>query len=205
MTKFNNIFLIKEQAAPEMLLKFRLNCCSLFSLKNFLSKFVLKLSVQNDIVSIFIRKKYLQQVLFFLKKHSVTRYDILCDIAAADVLKPKKRFKLVYNLLSTTFCARASLSYRIADLESTDSCSFIFNGAVWLEREVYDMFGIKFLNNKDLRRLLTDYGFKGHPLRKDFPLTGFEEVAYSDSDKCIKYSKVSLAQEFRIFEFRQPW
>jgi len=205
MIVFNNLLKLRDDYVSTSVVKLHLNCCSMFSLKGFFPKFVLKFSVQNDTLHIFIRKQYLQQLLFFLKKHMVTRYEILSEIIALDTLKPQARFKLTYSLLSPLFSSRALVSYKIAELDTAPSCIYFFSNATWAEREVYDMFGVRFHRNPDLRRILTDYGFTGHPLRKDFPLTGFEEVYYNDSEKNICHTRVSLAQEFRVFQFQHPW
>ena len=116
-----------------------------------------------------------------------------------------KRFELVYQLLSVRLNQRLRLLAPVADGEIAPSVSHIFSSAIWSEREVWDMFGIFFSGHGDLRRLLTDYGFEGHPLRKDFPLTGTVETRYDDSEKRVVYEPVSLTQEFRDFDFMSPW
>jgi NADH/F420H2 dehydrogenase subunit C len=182
-----------------------LNLRLLFMLKSIVPFFFVKMSIQNDNNVLFIKKRFLLPLLFFVKKHSLLQYKTLSDIATLDFLVPKSRFKIIYNLLSTFFNNRLLICTKTNEVTPLNSVTNVFENANWLEREVWDMFGILFVNHPDLRRILTDYGFDGHPLRKDFPLTGFTEVFYSDSTKSICYAKVSLAQEYRAFEFVSPW
>lgn len=147
----------------------------------------------------------LKSVIFFLKKHTLTQFQILSDIVCVDYPGKKERFELTYILLSVRYVVRLRIRVATAVLTPVDSVTQFFNGANWLEREVWDLFGVFFFKHPDLRRILTDYGFDGHPLRKDFPLTGFLELSYDDSIKKLVYEPVSLAQEFRNYDFTNPW
>jgi NADH dehydrogenase (ubiquinone) Fe-S protein 3 len=204
MVLFNNIFYILEQQ-QSLIQNHLLNLHTLFFCKTVTPQFFIRLSTQNDINTIFIKKKYLLATLFFLRWHTNTQYKILTDLTALDSLLPSVRFKVIYNLLSITYNSRVLILLKTNEISPVHSVTPIFHNANWLEREVWDMFGVLFFNHPDLRRILTDYGFEGHPLRKDFPLTGFTEVYYSDTKKTLCYTKVSLAQEYRVFEFNNPW
>lgn len=142
---------------------------------------------------------YLLPLLTFLKRHTATYYRQLRDITAIDHPKRKFRFEILYQLLSITYNQRLTVSVFVAEGTALNSATSLFSSAGWYERETWDRFGVFFRNHPDLRRRLTDYGFKGHPLRKDFPVTGFVEVRYNDFRKRILYEKVSLPQEYRIF------
>jgi NADH dehydrogenase (ubiquinone) Fe-S protein 3 len=148
---------------------------------------------------------YVLPFLTFLKTHSNTQYKLLIDITAVDYPSRPTRFELVYNLLSVHLNARIRVKTDVDELTPVESVSSLFSAANWFERETWDMFGICFLNHPDLRRILTDYGFEGHPLRKDFPLTGYFEFRYDDSKKRVISEPVELAQEFRYFDFASPW
>ena len=147
----------------------------------------------------------LNEVLIFLKNNSATRFRQLVDITAVDYPEENERFKLVYLLLSHEFNSRIILSYSINENEVIPSVTQIFPSANWMEREVFDMYGIKFKDHPDLRRILTDYNFEGFPLRKDFPLTGHTEVRYNEDKKKVVYESVKLDQEYRDFDFESPW
>ena len=144
-------------------------------------------------------------VCMFVKTNKDTKFKQLIDITAVDYLQKSKRFKLVYLLLSHEFNQRMIISYFISENEIINSLTKVFPAANWMEREVFDMYGINFKNHPDLRRILTDYNFKGFPLRKDFPLTGFDEVRYSEEEKKVKYEPVKLEQNYRNFDFESPW
>jgi len=141
----------------------------------------------------------LKLALFFLNKHTLCSYKQLIDIAAEDTPKNSYRFRVNYILTSLLYNHKVILSVTTNELNYLPSATGIFQGACWLEREVWDLYGIFFKNNPDLRRILTDYGFPSHPLRKDFPLTGFSEIYYSLEKKRILTEKVELAQEYRVF------
>ncbi len=147
----------------------------------------------------------IQDVLKFLKLDSRFKFKQLIDIAAIDYPNDDKRFELVYLLLSIENNFRVKISIKLETNEKIPSIVKIFPSANWMEREIFDMYGIKFINHPDLRRILTDYNFKGHPLRKDFPLTGFNEVRYSEKEKKVIYEPVKLEQNYRNFDFSSPW
>jgi len=144
-------------------------------------------------------------VLIFLKNDTSTKFRQLVDITAVDYPEENQRFKLIYLLLSHEFNSRIVLNYSINENEVIPSITEIFPSANWMEREVFDMYGIKFKDHPDLRRILTDYGFEGHPLRKDFPLTGHNEVRYSEDEKKVIYEPVKLEQNYRNFDYESPW
>ena len=145
------------------------------------------------------------EVVQFLKSNNNCKFRQLIDIAGVDYPEKDKRFQLVYLFLSHENNIRVKILIKFQPNESINSLTKIFPSANWMEREVFDMYGIKFKNHPDLRRILTDYGFKGHPLRKDFPLTGFNEVRYSEKDKKVIYEPVKLEQNYRNFDFESPW
>tara|TARA_B100000941_G_scaffold17137_1_gene10361 strand:+ start:489 stop:1103 length:615 start_codon:yes stop_codon:yes gene_type:complete len=166
--------------------------------------------VQNSIIEngellIEIDDKDLIEVVQFFKSDENLRFRQLIDIAGVDYPDQEKRFQLVYLFLSHEKNIRVKLSIRFDSKQIINSLTKIFPSANWMEREVFDMYGIKFKNHPDLRRILTDYGFKGHPLRKDFPLTGFNEVRYSEKEKKVIYEPVKLEQNYRNFDFESPW
>ena len=152
-----------------------------------------------------IKCEDLNDVLFFLKNDSSTKFRQLVDITAVDYPEKNLRFKLIYLLLSHEFNSRIILSYYINENEVIPSITEIFPSANWMEREVFDMYGIKFKNHPDLRRILTDYNFEGFPLRKDFPLTGHNEVRYNEDEKKVVYEPVKLEQNYRNFDYDSPW
>ena len=147
----------------------------------------------------------LLDVIIFLKTNKDTKFRQLIDITAVDYLESPKRFKIVYLFLSHEINQRIILNYFINENEVISSLTKIFPAANWMEREVFDMYGIKFKDHPDLRRILTDYGFEGYPLRKDFPLTGHNEVRYSEDEKKVIYESVKLEQDYRNFDFESPW
>ena len=161
--------------------------------------------IENDELSIEIKDNDLFDVVQFLKSNEDCKFKQLIDIAGVDYPENEKRFELVYLFLSHENNLRIKLLIRFQMNQSISSLTKIFPSANWMEREVFDMYGIKFKNHPDLRRILTDYGFKGHPLRKDFPLTGFNEVRYSEKEKKVIYEPVKLEQDYRNFDFSSPW
>lgn len=148
---------------------------------------------------------FLQSVILFLKQHTNCQYKLLTDIIAYDIPGNEKRFSIIYHLISIRYNSRVRILVETDEVVSLPSMTSIYSGAAWYEREIWDLFGISFYNHPDLRRILTDYGFEGHPLRKDFPLSGFLELFYEDSSKKVVYEPVSLAQEYRNFGFITPW
>ena len=152
-----------------------------------------------------IDSKDLIDVAIFLKTNKDSKFRQLIDITAVDYPEKEKRFKLVYLFLSHEFNQRILIDYQINENEVVKSLTSVFPSANWMEREVFDMYGINFKDHPDLRRILTDYGFSGHPLRKDFPLTGHNEVRYSEDKKKVIYEKVKLEQNYRNFDYESPW
>ena len=161
--------------------------------------------IENEELMIEINVNDLIEVVQFLKSNEKSKFRQLIDIAGVDYPDEEKRFKLVYLFLSHEKNLRIKLSINLEINQMISSITKIFPSANWMEREVFDMYGIKFKNHPDLRRILTDYGFKGHPLRKDFPLTGFNEVRYSEKEKKVIYEPVKLEQNYRNFDFESPW
>ena len=152
-----------------------------------------------------INSEDLLDVILLLKTNKDTKFKQLIDITAVDYPENQKRFKIVYLLLSHEFNQRILVSYFINENEKISSLVKIFPSANWMEREIFDMYGIKFNDHPDLRRILTDYGFEGFPLRKDFPLTGHNEVRYSEEEKKVIYEPVKLEQNYRNFDYESPW
>ena len=146
-----------------------------------------------------------KQFLIFLKYHTNTLFKQLIDIYGVDYIEKFQRFEVNYSLLSLVWRRRINVSLNVSELQQVDSILEVYPNSGWYEREVYDMFGVLFQGNPDLRRILTDYGFKGYPLRKDFPLTGYIELRYDDFGKRLRYERVSLTQEYRIFTLKNPW
>ena len=145
------------------------------------------------------------QVILFLKSNDKLKFRQLIDIAGVDYPEEEKRFKLIYLFLSHEMNTRIKISINFEVGKKIPTMTKIYPSANWMEREVFDMYGIEFIDHPDLRRILTDYNFEGHPLRKDFPLTGFTEVRYDDLEKKVVYEPVKLTQEYRNFDFMSPW
>ncbi|MDZ7905289.1 MAG: NADH-quinone oxidoreductase subunit C [Cypionkella sp.] len=156
-------------------------------------------------VSVTIQPAHLEHFVHFLKEDAACRFTSLVDITAVDHPDHDPRFVVVYHFLSMHQNQRIRVKIGVADGAITPSICAIHPSANWFEREVFDMFGLLFSNHPDLRRLLTDYGFRGHPLRKDFPTTGYTEVRYDEAQKRVVYEPVSLVQEYRQFDFLSPW
>ena len=152
-----------------------------------------------------IDKEDLIEVTLFLKTNKDTKFRQLIDITVVDYPEKAQRFKIVYLFLSHEFDQRIILSYTISEKELIPSLTSVFPSANWMEREVFDMYGVNFKDHPDLRRILTDYGFEGHPLRKDFPLTGHTEVRYSEDKKKVINEPVKLEQNYRNFDYQSPW
>jgi len=152
-----------------------------------------------------IENEDLPEVILFLKNNNEIKFKQLIDITAVDYPENERRFKIVYLLLSHEFNSRIIVSFYINENEIVTSLTSVFPSANWMEREVFDMYGIKFKDHPDLRRILTDYNFEGYPLRKDFPLTGHNEVRYSEDEKKVIYEPVKLEQNYRNFDYESPW
>lgn len=183
----------------------QINILNQFLINNFSKIFPgLIYKVENEL---YIKVNYnlINKVCFFLHYHTQTLYQQLIDLYGVDYFERLNRFEICYSLLSLQLNNRLTVTSSLSDRQIISTVTNIFPNAVWYEREVYDMFGIIFFANKDLRRILTDYGFKGHPMRKDFPLTGYIEIRYNDFGKRLRYERVSLAQEYRIFTFENNW
>lgn len=162
--------------------------------------------IANDNLIIYVKKSEILDFLEFLKTDKNLSFKVLLDVFGADFLGVKEhRFEVIYNLLSLKANNRLTVKVALDDNQTIPTVSKIFSTAGWFEREVFDMYGIVFENHPDLRRILTDYGFEGHPLRKDFPLTGYKEVRYDEKQKKVIYEPVKLMQEFRNFDFESPW
>ena len=162
--------------------------------------------IQNNNLIIYVQKENLIDFLKFLKNDKTLSFKVLLDVFGADMLgKRTPRFEVIYNLLSLKLNNRITVKVAIGDNVTIPTANKVFKSANWFEREVFDMYGITFENHPDLRRILTDYGFEGHPLRKDFPLTGYKEVRYDENQKKVIYEDVKLAQEYRSFDFDTPW
>ena len=155
--------------------------------------------------SVEIKPEITQDFIRFLKESRDLQYSILIDICGVDYPERPDRFDVVYHLLSMTKNKRIRVKVSIQENESISSIVNIFPAAEWYEREAYDLYGINFSNHPDMRRMLTDYNFQGFPLRKDFPLTGYTQVRYDDTQKRVVQEPVELGQEFRDFDFESPW
>jgi NADH-quinone oxidoreductase subunit C len=156
-------------------------------------------------LTVAVHAEKIVDVVRFLRDDPACRFVNLTDVTAADYPGREKRFHVVYHLLSPTLNARIRLRAEADENTQVPSIIAVFPGADWFERETYDLYGVIFTGHPDMRRILTDYGFDGHPLRKDFPLTGFVEVRYDDQEKRVLYEPVRLNQEFRNFDFLSPW
>ena len=166
---------------------------------------ILSSKIKHNQINICIEDNNLIEVMIFLKTHLSTKFKQLIDITAVDYPERDKRFKMVYLLLSHEKNSSIIIEFDIKEGEIVSSLTSIFPSANWMEREVFDMYGVEFKDHPDLRRILTDYWFKGHPLRKDFPLTGHNEVRYSEEDKKVIYEPVKLEQNYRNFDYESPW
>ena len=182
---------------------------ALNELEDFLqSKFsdeITSTDISYDQLTVSINVSSLEQITSFLKLNSVCQFRTLIDITAVDYPEEEYRFQLIYHYLSMHQNFRIRIKIPVKDEEIVPSITSVFPAANWFEREVFDMYGILFGSHPDMRRLLTDYGFKGHPLRKDFPTTGYLEVRYDQEKKKVIYEPVKLNQEYRRFDFVSPW
>uniref|UniRef100_A0A6N0GXH7 NADH dehydrogenase [ubiquinone] iron-sulfur protein 3 n=1 Tax=Zygnema circumcarinatum TaxID=35869 RepID=A0A6N0GXH7_ZYGCR len=175
------------------------------SLISTLPKWIYRAQIAKNETVFYVKPDCIFPLLCFFKYHSNTRFRILIDVCGVDYPSRKQRFEVVYNLLSVQYNSRIRIHTNVDEITPISSVVSIFPSAGWWEREVWDMFGVYFSNHPDLRRILTDYGFEGHPLRKDFPLSGYLEVRYDDSEKRVVSEPIEMAQEFRYFDFASPW
>ena len=152
-----------------------------------------------------VHPEKIADVLMFLRNDGNCQFKVLIDICGVDYLQRNPRFEVVYNLLSLTQNQRVRIKLLVNEENSVPTATGVYSSAGWFEREAWDLYGIIFSDHDDLRRILTDYGFEGHPLRKDFPLTGHVEVRYDESQKRVVYDPVKLTQDFRTFDFLSPW
>lgn len=169
------------------------------------AKFVTDVHMQLDELVVLTRAKDVVQLLSFLQSDANCLFKVLVDITAVDYPDRAERFEVVYNLLSVKWNRRVRVKLSVDEDTPVPSVTQLFAAAGWHERETFDMYGVFFNGNPDLRRILTDYGFDGHPLRKDFPLTGYVELRYDEEQKRVVYEPVELRQEFRNFDFLSPW
>ena len=160
---------------------------------------------ENDELTVILSKSILLKVLSFLKDDKVCQFKQLIDLCGVDYPNRIDRFEIVYHLLSINLNQRIRIKLSLNDDDTVPSVVSLYEAANWYEREVWDLYGVIFTDHPDLRRILTDYGFEGHPLRKDFPLSGFVQVKYDDAEKRVVNEKVNLVQDFRRFDFESPW
>lgn len=172
---------------------------------NQIPKFIYKIYINKNQIILYTYSTYLNNIVFYLKNHYNTQFKLLMDICAVDYPNKKNRFEIVYNFLSIKKKSRIIVKIVTNETLPVPSVTHQFNSAGWYEREVWDMFGVYFSNNLDLRRILTDYGFEGFPLRRDFPLSGYVELRYDDEKKRIISESLELTQEFRHFNLMNPW
>jgi len=161
--------------------------------------------IQKDELTVYVESRDILPFFTFLKNHTNTQFKLLMDLTAVDYQSRLERFEVVYLLLSIQHNARVRIKTCVDELTPLDSIVPLYPSASWPERETWDMFGIFFSGHPDLRRILTDYGFEGYPLRKDFPLTGYLEMRYDDSEKRVVAEPVEMTQDFRFFDFSSPW
>lgn len=185
-----------------------INKSSKLRLASFLSKAlpgIDKIVIHNEFIMCNVKPDFVFLCVKLIKQLSFLRYEEMLDIWASDFPYKKERFEVNYLFLNILTSQRLVLRTYVQENQGLSSINELYSSAGWLEREVWDMFGVLFYNNHDLRRILTDYGFDGHPLRKDFPLSGFLEVRYDDSEKRVVYEPLEVSQEYRMFNFKSPW
>ena len=164
-----------------------------------------EIQMQRNEGIICVRPEHLKNVLVFLRDHTSCQYKLLVELCGADYPSREKRFEVVYELLSVSCNTRIRVKTSVDEFEGVPSVSSIYSNAIWSERETWDLYGVFFQDHPDLRRILTDYGFEGYPLRKDFPLSGFTEVRYDETNKRVIYEPLEMPQEFRSFDLQTPW
>jgi len=160
---------------------------------------------ENGELTLSVPSSSIKEVLLFLRDYTNCQFKVLIDICGVDYPEREARFEVVYHLLSIKYNSRIRVKVAVDELTPVDSVVSLFSSAGWYEREVWDLYGVFFSNHPDLRRILTDYGFDGHPMRRDFPLTGHTEIRYDEAEKRIVTESVELAQEFRVFDFASSW
>ena len=175
------------------------------TIQNALGASVLGHTVANGELTVSAKAADVVSVAKFLRDDPACQFVNIIDVTAVDWPSRENRFDVVYHFLSPRLNQRVRLKVATDETTPVPSLIDVFRGADWFERETYDLYGVLFTGHPDMRRILTDYGFEGHPLRKDFPLTGFVEVRWDDEQKRVVYDKVALAQEFRSFDFLSPW
>jgi len=166
---------------------------------------VIETQIAHGELTVVVPAQSIVKVLGFLRDNANCQFSILVDVCGVDYPEREKRFEVVYNLLSLEQNQRIRVKAYVGEDETIPSVVGVYSSANWWEREAWDLYGIFFSEHPDLRRILTDYGFEGHPLRKDFPLTGFVELRYDEAQKRVVYEPVKLTQEFRSFDFMSPW
>lgn len=181
-------------------------------MKDFLKHLILTLpgwvkeiQIERNEGCIYVEPEHVKNILIFLRDHTSCQYKLLVELCGADYPSKEKRFEVVYELLSVSSNTRLRVKTCVDEFEGVSSVSSIFSNALWSERETWDLYGIFFKDHPDLRRILTDYGFEGYPLRKDFPLSGFTEVRYDEASKRVIYEPLEMPQEFRSFDLQTPW
>lgn len=175
------------------------------ALHNLLDGDLAKSSVEKGELIIHVSRAHIAEILLKLRDNPATAMNQLMDICGVDYPERPERFDVVYNLLSLKHNLRLRVKVQTDEVTPVPSVVSVYSAAGWFERECWDLYGVAFSGNPDLRRILTDYGFEGHPLRKDFPLTGYVEVRYDDEQKRVVYEPVKLVQDFRNFDFLSPW
>ncbi|TPX53749.1 hypothetical protein PhCBS80983_g06178 [Powellomyces hirtus] len=170
-----------------------------------LPKYIQQFSIYKDELTLYVAPTALIPTMLFLRDHSACQFKQIADIAGVDYPSRANRFEIVYNMLSLRYNTRIRVKTYATEVSPVPSVTPLFAGANWFEREAYDMYGIYFVNHPDLRRILTDYGFEGHPMRKDFPVTGYVEVRYDDEKKRVVAEPLELSQHLRAFEYQSPW
>ncbi|KAJ1966750.1 putative NADH-ubiquinone oxidoreductase 30.4 kDa subunit, mitochondrial [Dispira parvispora] len=174
-------------------------------LTSMLPKYIQQFSVWKDELTLYVAPSGLEKVARFLRDHTGAEYKLMMEITAVDFPDKVNRFELVYNMLSVRYNSRIRIKTYTDETTPVPSLTSLFSSANWFERETYDMYGVLFANHPDLRRILTDYGFEGYPLRKDFPLTGYVEVRYDDERKRVVTEPVEMTQAFRNFDYSSAW
>jgi len=177
----------------------------LIFIKNVLKKYIYGIKVNQNQINLYVNVTKLIYIITFLKNNNITNFDKLVDIIVVDNIANLNRFEINYVFWNMLHEYRFSIKIFSDGIKMIYSINHFYKSALWLEREIWDMYGIKFLFQIGLRRILTDYGFKGHPLRKDFPLLGYVDCYYDDSIQAIKIAPVELSQSLRFFKFENPW